>query len=61
MNAFFMIVINLLDDLRSHRLRVAFGLNAMNCYLPQFLQVQLLPQLQFSQVQFGLSHFCLSF
>jgi hypothetical protein len=30
---------------------------------PTYLQVahvQLLPQLQFSQVQFGLSHFCLS-
>jgi len=30
-------------------------------YFPQFLHVQLSPQLQFSQVQAGLSHFCLSF
>jgi hypothetical protein len=30
------------------------------CYL-QLLQVQLSPQLQFSQVQFGLLHFCVSF
>jgi hypothetical protein len=30
------------------------------CYL-QFLQVQLSPQLQFWQVQFGLLHFCASF
>jgi hypothetical protein len=47
---------------KSHRLPGGFSSESdkVNYYL-QFLHVQLSPQLQFSQVQPGLSHFCLSF
>ncbi len=37
------------------------GLIGETLHYLQFLHVQLLPHLQFSQVQFGLSHFWLSF
>ncbi len=37
--------------------RVAYSLNALTLNYLQFLQVQLAPQLQLSQVQFELSHF----
>jgi len=43
------------------QLRAAIYFKTINAYYLQFLQVQLSPQLQFWQVQFGLLHFCASF